>query len=200
MALLVLVAFGLWIYGTARIHPTATILVVVVVMVLLRILDWDEITGNRAAWDTIVYFATLMTLADGLRHVGVVKWAAEAASRTLVGQPPLLVLVLLVSFFFVIHYAFASLTAHTVVVLPPILAAGAAFPGMPVQVFAMVLAYSIGLMGVITPYATGPAPVYFGSGFIPRRDFWLLGSCFGLIFLGVLLVIGLPYLLLVVAP
>jgi L-tartrate/succinate antiporter len=59
----------------------------------------------------------------------------------------------------------------------------------------MLLAYSIGLMGVITPYATGPAPVYFGSGYIPRRDFWVLGFVFGLIFLGALIVVGAPYLL-----
>jgi L-tartrate/succinate antiporter len=50
-------------------------------------------------------------------------------------------------------------------------------------------------MGVITPYATGPAPVYFGSGFIPRRDFWVLGFVFGLINLATLLGLGLPYLL-----
>ena len=66
---------------------------------------------------------------------------------------------------------------------------------MPVKVFALVMAYSIGLMGVITPYATGPAPVYFGSGFIPRKHFWILGFVFGLIFLVVLLGVGLPFLL-----
>ena len=102
---------------------------------------------------------------------------------------------ILVTFFFLVHYLFASLTAHTTAVLPALLAAGAAVPGMPVRVFAMLLAYSIGLMGVITPYATGPAPVYFGSGYIPRKDFWVLGFVFGLIFLGTLLVVGVPYLL-----
>jgi L-tartrate/succinate antiporter len=110
------------------------------------------------------------------------------------GVPPMAALIGFVVFFFVVHYAFASLTAHTVVVFPALLAAGASYPGMPVRVFALVLAYSIGLMGVITPYATGPAPVYFGSGFIPRRVFWLLGLVFGSIFLAALLVVGPPYL------
>ncbi len=68
-------------------------------------------------------------------------------------------------------------------------------PGMPVRPFALLLMYSIGLMGVLTPYATGPAPVYFGSGFIDRKDFWTLGLIFGIIFLGTLLGIGMPYLL-----
>ncbi|MHB1555883.1 MAG: DASS family sodium-coupled anion symporter [Isosphaeraceae bacterium] len=197
MGVLVLAAFLLWVLAGDRIHPTATILAAIALMVVLRVLDWEEIIGNRAAWDTMVYFATLMALADGLNHVGVVKWAAHGVTGLLAGRPPLLVLILLTVFFFIVHYAFASLTAHTVVVLPAILAAGAAFPGMPVGVFALVMGYSIGLMGVLTPYATGPAPVYFGSGFITRREFWLLGLGFGILFLATLLGIGLPYLLLV---
>jgi L-tartrate/succinate antiporter len=195
LGLLILLAFFLWVFGTERIHATTAILAIVSLMVLLRVLDWDEVVGNRAAWDTVIYFATLLTLADGLDRVGVVTWAAQGVSRQLIGVSPLTALVVLVSFFFVVHYCFASLTAHTVVVFPALLAAGASFPGMPVRVFALVLAYSIGLMGVLTPYATGPAPVYFGSGFIPRKDFWILGFVFGLIFLAVLLGVGLPTLL-----
>ena len=163
-------------------------------MVIFRVLEWEEVVGNRAAWDTVFYFATLMTLADGLNRVGVVSWAAKGVSRQLVGVSPIAAMIGFVVFFFVVHYGFASLTAHTVVVFPALLAAGASFPGMPVKVFALALAYSIGLMGVLTPYATGPAPVYFGSGFIPRKDFWILGAVFGLVFLSVLLGLGLPYL------
>jgi anion transporter len=171
------------------------VLGVVSLMVLTRVIDWDDVVSNRAAWDTLVYFATLLTLADGLNRVGVVGWAARGFSGLLAGRPPLVVMAALVAFFFAVHYLFASLTAHTTAVLPALLATGAAVPGMPIRPFAMLLAYAIGLMGVITPYATGPAPVYFGSGFIPRRDFWALGFLFGLIFLAALLGVGMPYLL-----
>jgi len=51
------------------------------------------------------------------------------------------------------------------------------------------------MMGVLTPYATGPAPVYFGTGYISRKAFWSLGLLFGLLFLAVLLGIGAPVLL-----
>jgi L-tartrate/succinate antiporter len=50
-------------------------------------------------------------------------------------------------------------------------------------------------MGILTPYATGPAPIYFGSGYITRKEFWTLGSVFGAIYLLLLLGIGIPYLL-----
>ena len=195
MGLLILLAFSLWLLAGAWINPTTVVLAVVALLILARILDWDDVIGNKTAWDTSVYFATLLALAEGLERVGIVAWAAHEASNFLVGASPLVAIVVLVSFFFVIHYMFASLTAHTMAMLPALLAAGTAFPGMPVRVLALLLIYAIGLMGVITPYATGPAPVYFGSGFITRKDFWVLGFVFGLIYLTVLLAVGIPYLL-----
>ncbi len=170
LGVLTLAAFGLWVFGSQKIHATTAILAAIALMLIFHVLQWDDVIGNRAAWDTIVYFATLLTLAEGLNHLGIVSWAARGVAGQLLGVSPVTAMIGFVVFFFLVHYAFASLTAHTVVVFPALLAAGAAYPGMPVKVFAMVLAYSIGLMGVITPYATGPAPVYFGSGFIPRRN------------------------------
>jgi anion transporter len=195
MALSILLALVLWVFGGEWISATTVILAVVCLMVLARVLDWDDIIGNRKAWDTLIYFATLLTLAGGLNRVGIVTWAAQGVSSRLSGSSPLLAIVVLVSFFFLVHYMFASLTAHTMAVLPALLSAGTALSGMPVPVLASLLVYSIGLMGVITPYATGPAPVYFGSGFIPRKDFWILGFIFGLIYLATLLGVGIPYLL-----
>jgi L-tartrate/succinate antiporter len=98
--------------------------------------------------------------------------------------------------FVLLHYMFASLTAHATALIPVFIAAGAAVPGMNVRAFAMLLVFSLGLMGVLTPYATGPAPVYFASGYISRKDFWRLGLTFGVIFVGALLLLGAPLLLL----
>jgi di/tricarboxylate transporter len=62
------------------------------------------------------------------------------------------------------------------------------------RVFALLLCYSLALQGVLTPYACGPSPVYYASGYISRRHFWLLGFIFGLVFITTLLVIGIPWL------
>jgi anion transporter len=195
MALSIATAFSLWIVGREWINPTTVILGVISFMVLVRVLDWDDVIGNRAGWNTLVYFATLLALAEGLNRFGIVTWAAGGASAFLLGSSPWLAIVVLVSFFFWVHYLFASLTAHTMVVLPALLSAGSAFPRMPMNVLALLLVYAIGLMGVISPYATGPAPVYFGSGFIPRKDFWALGFVFGVVYLAALLGVGIPYLM-----
>jgi citrate:succinate antiporter/L-tartrate/succinate antiporter len=195
MGILMLVAVYLWVCGTGWINATTVILVIVAIMLVARIVDWSDVVGNRAAWDMLFYFATLLTLADGLNRLGVITWVASGVSRFLTGYPPLFVMAVLVAFFFLVHYLFASLTAHASAVLPPLLATGMAIEGMPGRTFVLLLAYGLGLMGVITPYATGPAFAYYGSGFITRKEFWRLGLVFGLLFLTALLGVGMPYLL-----
>jgi len=75
------------------------------------------------------------------------------------------------------------------------LAVGMSVPGMPIKTLALLLSMTHGIMGVITPYATGPAPVYYGAGFIPGKDFWRLGFVFGVIFIVALLGISAPLML-----
>ena len=82
----------------------------------------------------------------------------------------------------------------TAAVLPVVLAVGSAMPGMSVPTLTLLCLYSLGIMGVISPYATGPAPIYYSSGYIGRSEFWKLGLIFGVIFFAGLLVIVLPWL------
>ena len=195
MALLAILALALWIFGGSVVDATTVVGIVISLMIITGIVTWDDILSNKPAWNVLAWFATLVAMADGLNKVGFVTWFARSASDLLTGLSPLVIMVSLLVIFFVVHYMFASITAHVTAVLPVILAAGALVPGMPVRTFAMLLCYSLGIMGIISPYATGPGPVYFGSGYVNRKDFWKLGLIFGLIYLIALIVIGIPYLL-----
>ncbi len=198
MAALVVTALALWIFGKSFVDPTTVAILVICAMLVTGVVSWDDIVSNKQAWNVLVWFATLVTLADGLNKVGFVAWFAKGAAGMLAGLGPVAVMVLLTAIFFLVHYLFASLTAHTTAVLPVLLAAGAAIPGIPVKAFALALCFSLGLMGVISPYATGPGPVWYGSGYVPRADFWKLGLGYGLAVLAALLGIGVPYLLVIV--
>lgn len=194
MALLVVIALGLWIVGGRVIDATTVALAAISLMLISGVVTWDDIVANKPAWNVLAWFATLVVLADGLNKVGFVGWFGAHAALLFAGYSPIVVMALLVALFFGIHYMFASLTAHTTAVLPVIFAAGMAVHDLPLRTFALLLGYSLGIMGVLTPYATGPAPVFYGSGFFPRKDFWLLGAVFGAIFLAALLVIGVATL------
>jgi citrate:succinate antiporter/L-tartrate/succinate antiporter len=206
MIALVLLAIFLWItganvlfrlpvLGTNFINATTVVLLVVALMLLTNVVTWEEIISNKSAWSVLVWFATLITLANGLNRVGFIKWFAERAAALFREFNPLVAMGLLVVLFFFVHYFFASLTAHTVAVLPVVLAVGTKIPGIPVLPFALLLVYGLGLMGVISPYATGPSPVYYGCGYISRTAFWTLGLIFGVLYLATLLIIGTPWLL-----
>jgi L-tartrate/succinate antiporter len=182
------------VFGGDYVDPTTVALVVVCAMLAVRIVSWSDIVGHKDAWSVLVLLATLVGVAEGLNKVGFVAWFAKGAAASLVGLSPVSIMAALVGVFFLVHYLFASLTAHTTAVLPVVLAAGIGVAGIPVKPFALLLCYSLGLMGIITPYATGPAPAFFGSGYISRREFWTLGLVFGLFFLATLLGIGIPYL------
>ena len=196
MALLAIVALTLWIFGGDwfKLDATMAALIVFCAMILTGIISWDDVIGNKPAWNVLVWFATLVTLADGLKLVKFLDWFAVLTAGAMKGIPVLTAMLLFVAIFFIVHYMFASVTAHVAALLPVFLAAAMAIPGMPIKLLALMFCYSLGIMGIITPFATGPSPIYYGSGYIPGKDFWRLGLIFGAIFLIVFFVIGYPYL------
>jgi L-tartrate/succinate antiporter len=111
------------------------------------------------------------------------------------GFSPTAAAVILALVFFVSHYLFASVTAHATAMLPIMLTVGASVPGMPMEPYALMLALTLGIMGILTPYGTGPSPVYFGSGYLPAGDYWRLGAIFGAIYIALFLLISVPLLL-----
>jgi L-tartrate/succinate antiporter len=100
----------------------------------------------------------------------------------------------LVGTFFFLHYCFASITAHTATLLPVFLSIALTLPGASPVMWALLLGYSLGMMGVLTSYGAGQNVIYYGSGYITRRDFWTLGLVMGVLFLVVYLAIIVPWL------
>jgi len=178
---LVLLALGLWIFGGDQINATTVAMVIIALMLVLKVLSWDDIIKNGPAWNTLVWFATLVALADGLSKVGFVKWFADAVGVHTAGFSPFTAMILLVLVFYLTHYLFASITAHVTAMLPVMLAVGATIPGIDMREFALLLCLTLGIMGVLTPFATGPSPVYYGSGYLLAKEYWRLGAVFGVL-------------------
>ncbi|MEM0031736.1 MAG: DASS family sodium-coupled anion symporter, partial [Desulfurococcaceae archaeon] len=191
----VVLALILWIVAKDYVNATTVALFAVSLMLITSVTSWDDVLTYKSAWNVFVWFATLVTMADGLYRVGFVKYVADMIASTIKGLDPFIALMIVVSLFYWLHYLFASLTAHVTALYPIFLTTALGIPGISPQIAAYSLAYTLGLMGVISPYATGPAPVYYGSGYIKSRDFWKLGLVFGLIFYATYIAIGLPWLM-----
>src|SRR5262245_33025602 len=82
--LLVLVgsALALWIAATDYIDPALTAVLIVLLMVVSGVVSWDDVIGQKQAWNVLIWFGTLVTLAAGLSEVGFVGWLAKATAPT----------------------------------------------------------------------------------------------------------------------
>ena len=189
MAGLATVALILWIFNKEfGVDSTTVAIAVVSIMVLADIITWDDLISNKAAFNVLIWFASLVAMASGLQKVGVLAWIGTNTQAMLSGMSPTALIVSLLVLFFILHYLFASVTAH-VTALIPIFMAIAINLLTPEQVvpFTIILAGSLGVMGIITPYATGPSPIWYGAGYISQGKWWALGAIFGAIYLAVII-------------
>lgn len=189
MASFAALALILWIFGKElKVDATMAAVSIVAAMVLTRVITWDDVIGNKPAWNIFVWFATLVALASGLNDVGVLKWIGKGTEVYLSGLTPTMLMISMIVFFFMLHYFFASLTAHTTALLPIfIVIAAKLIAPEQLTTFMILLTSTIGLMGIITPYGTGPSPIWYGAGYISQGKWWALGAIFALIFMSVLL-------------
>lgn len=192
MLCLGLLALALWIFGKQLgVNSTVAAIAVLCLLVLTNVITWEDVITNKGAFNVFIWFATLVAMASGLKSVGFLEWAATLIAGNLEGMAPVNIAIMLVGLFFVFHYFFASVTAHTVALLPLFLGVAAnLLPVDMIQPLAILLVGSLGLMGILTPYATGPSPIWYGAGYINQATWWKLGAVFGAIFLGALILLG----------
>jgi len=191
-----MLALVLWIFGKQiGINGTVAALAVLCLLVVTNVISWEDVITNKAAINVFIWFATLVAMAGGLKKVGYLKWAAGLISSWLSGLDPVSISIMLLILFFLFHYLFASVTAHVVALLPLFLGIAVNLvPASMLEPLSLLLVGSLGLMGIITPYATGPSPIWYGAGYITQATWWKLGFIFGLIYL--LSLIGLGFIIL----
>jgi len=194
MLLLAAIALALWIGAARYMEAAIAAIAVVLLMMLAGVVSWDDIVRHKQAWNMLIWFATLVTLARGLAETKFVDWVGRSIAPTISSVSVTAAIVLLVGAFFFLHYLFASTSAHTSALLPVFLAVASQIPGLSPTAGALLLAYPLGLIGILTPYGIGPSPIYYGGGYIPGRDFWIFGLILGLIFFLVYIAIAIPWL------
>lgn len=134
------------------------------ILLILGVLTWDDCLSEKTAWDTLAWFAVLIGMATQLTVLGVVPWLSKCVANFLksfsVGWR--IELLILQSFYFLIHYLFAGQTAHVGALYSAFLSMHltAKVPG---KLSALVLAYNTNLFGALTHYSSGQAAVYFGG-------------------------------------
>lgn len=143
-------------------------------MLITKVLEWKDVIEEKGAWDTLIWMGSLVGLADFLAKLGFIPWFAKVVSVSIAGISWIPALGLLMVVYMYSHYGFASLTAHVTAMYAAFTAVAVA-AGAPPYLAALILGFFSNLCANLTHYATGPAPIYFGAGYVDQGTWWRLG-------------------------
>lgn len=173
------------------VDPTTTAFIGLSLLLLTGVLEWDDVLKEKSAWDTIIWFGALVMMADFLNKLGLVAWFSGSLKDGIgalglgwEGASTLLLLAYLYA-----HYMFASTTAHITGMFAAFYAAGLAL-GAPPMAWALIMAAASNIMMTLTHYATGTAPVIFGSGYATLGEWWRTGFVMSVVNLLIWLTVG----------
>ncbi len=157
-----------------KLDATVVAMLAVGVMLVTKVLEWKDVLDEKGAWDTLIWMGALIGLADFLSKLGFIPWFAKAVSSSMVGIPWMQAFILLLVIYMYAHYGFASLVAH-ITAMYAAFASVAVAAGAPAYLVALALAFMSNLCMSLTHYAAGPAPIYFGAGYVDQGTWWKLG-------------------------
>jgi DASS family divalent anion:Na+ symporter len=169
----------LWISGASiGVSATAAAMIGLSIFFLTGILSWKEILEEHTAWDTFIWFSTLVTLATFLNKLGFTSWFSQWVVSQTEGFNWIIGFSFVSLLYFYSHYFFASSVAHICAMYAPFLIVAIAL-GTPPELAALILAFYSSLFGGLTHYSSGPAPIFFGTGTVPIGQWWKMGAIVG---------------------
>ena len=167
---------GMWVSsGITKVDVAIPALLGVVLLIATGTLSWEDVRGEKAAWDIFIWYGGLVRLGKALNDTGVTtafaKWVASAFTDT--SWVTLFAVALLVYFY--AHYAFASITAHILAMYPAFLAV-LAVKGAPLGLVAYAFACFTNLSAGLTHYGTTPSPMFYAHGYVSMGTWWRVGA------------------------
>ena len=180
----------LWLTGEWHgISATTVAYLGLCLLLLTRVLEWQDLLDEKGAWDSLVWFGGLIMLAGQFEKAGFPAAFAHASARLVSGWPWWWALVALIVIYVYAHYAFASLVAHVTAMFPAFFAVAVGL-GAPPLLAAVAFGVFSSLNAATTHYGTGPAPIVFGAGYVSQAQWWRVGFVISLVHLAIWLPVG----------
>lgn len=184
-----------WIFGNKLdIDSTTTAFIGLTLLILTGVLSWDDIKGEKAAWDTLIWFAALLMMAGQVNKLGVTKWLGNTIGNAIEGHlcesSWVLVIIILCTVYVYLHYFFASGNAHIAALFPVFLSVAIAL-GVPQMIAIFALVICTNYFGSITQFANARNPLLFAEGFVPVKTWWKVGFVCSVVNLIIVFTIGL---------
>ncbi|EMA2752307.1 TPA: DASS family sodium-coupled anion symporter [Escherichia coli] len=169
----------LWIFGDALgVDATTASFVGLSILLLTGVLSWDDVKSEKGAWDTLIWFAALLMMANQLKKLGFTTWFGNLIGDTIGsamgGTSWIVLLLLLNAAYFYTHYFFASGNAQIAALYAVFLGVGVHLQ-IPAAPMALMLAFTSSLYCSLTQYTHARGPILFGAGYVPTGVWWRTG-------------------------
>lgn len=194
LLLLALWAGALGLFFGISLNATTVALLGLSLVLVSGVLSFDDVLKEKTAWNTLVWFSALVMMATMLGKLGVTQFLAEALGglASSMGLGEISVMIFLSLAFLYAHYFFASTTAHISAMFFVFYSAGLAL-GAPPLLYAFIMITSSNIMMALTHYATGTAPVIFGTNYVTLKRWWGVGFVISVVDMLVIISVGLVW-------
>lgn len=180
----------LWVGGIFwGIKPTVAAMIGLSILLLFGIIRWKDVLEEHSAWDTFIWFSTLVTIPSFLNQFGFATWFSNWVVSYVAGFEWIDGFIIIALVYFYSHYLFASNVGHISTMYVPFLIISISL-GTPPHLAALVLGFFSSLFGGLTHYGSGPAPILFGSGYVTVAQWWKIGAVIGFINIAIWMLLG----------
>jgi DASS family divalent anion:Na+ symporter len=182
--------------ATLNLDSTAVAFLGLGTLLATGVLTLGDIAKEGDVLATFIWFAVLFTLSGQLNELGFMGYVGERLAGALGGVPAALGGVILVVAYVLLHYLFVSQTAHLLALFGVFLDVGRKL-GVPLAPLAFQLLFATNFFSANTPQGSSANLLFAGSGYLSQGDLYRLGALTTAFNLGVYLVVGTPWLVLV---
>ncbi|ENL7328366.1 DASS family sodium-coupled anion symporter [Escherichia albertii] len=187
----------LWIFGDVlKVDATTASFVGLSILLLSGVLSWEDVKSEKSAWDTLIWFAALLMMANQLKKLGFTTWFGNLIGDTIGsamgGTSWIVILLLLNAAYFYTHYFFASGNAQIAALYAVFLGVGLHL-NIPAAPMALMLAFTSSLYCSLTQYTHARGPILFGAGYVPTGVWWRTGFVISLFNQAIFITVGLAW-------
>jgi DASS family divalent anion:Na+ symporter len=182
--------------ATLHLDSTAVAFLGLGVLLATGVLTLEDVAKEGDVLATFIWFAVLFTLSGQLNALGFMGYLGERLAGALGGVSAGLAGFVLLVAYVLLHYLFVSQTAHLLALFGVFLDVGVKL-GVPLAPFAFLLLFATNFFSANTPQGSSANLLFAGSGYLSQGELYRLGALATAFNLGVYVLVGTPWLLLV---
>lgn len=174
----------LWIRGGALfgISATTTALIGYILLILFKLVNFEDTMNNKAAWHTFIWFASLVMMSSFLARMGIMGWINSNIKIVFADMAPMYAIICISLFYFYMHYIFASATAHITIFFTSFTMMLIGL-GIPAYIAALMMTFLSIVSSGLTHFGIASTPIFFGAGYVKVERWFYIGFLTSILYL-----------------